>query len=253
MLPRRTVVQGLAGLPLAAVLADPLLAQAAAETTRLVKIHTAGGRDVAGALAIPAVKPAPTVVLVHEWWGLNDQIKAVATDLAGQGYLALAVDLFGGRVAAMPEDAKSLVGGVDETEASDTLASWLQWAQNHNDSTRKTATLGWCFGGGWALRAATLVPVDASVVYYGRVNLPTEQLAKLKGPVLGHFAKQDKFIDAEMVRAFEQNMAAAGKPYQVFWYDADHAFANPTGSNYDKADAQLAWQRTSDFLKATLA
>lgn len=252
MIPRRTVVQGLAGLPLAAVLADPLLARAAADTTRLVKIRTAGGREVAAALALPTTRPAPVVLLVHEWWGLNDQIRAVAADFAAQGYLALAVDLFGGRVAAMPEQARELAGSIKDDEATDTLASWLQWLQNHNDSTRKTATIGWCLGGGWSLRASTLVPVEATVVYYGRVNLPKEQLAKLKGPVLGHFAKRDQHITADIVRPFEQAMTELGKPYQVFWYDADHAFANPTGNNYVKEEAQLAWQRTTAFLGETL-
>lgn len=253
MLPRRTVVQGLAGLPLAAVLADPLLAHAAAETTRLTRITTAGGREVASALAVPATTPAPVVVLVHEWWGLNDQIKAVAADFAAQGYLALAVDLFGGRVTADPQEARQLIAAVDEAAAADTMTSWLKWAQNHNDSNRKVATCGWCFGGGWSLRAATLVPVEATVVYYGRVNLATETLAKLKGPVLGQFARKDRHINEAMVAEFEKNMTAAGKPYQVYWYDADHAFANPTGNNYDKEDAQLAWQRTTEFLKQALA
>lgn len=253
MLPRRTVVQGLAGLPLAAVLADPLLAHAAAESTRLTKIKTVGGREVAGALAVPAATPAPVVVLVHEWWGLNDQIKAVAADFAAKGYLALAVDLFDGRVTADPQEARQLVAGIDEAAAADTLASWLQWAQNHNDSNRKLATCGWCLGGAWSLRAATLVPVDATVVYYGRVNLPSETLGKLKGPVLGHFGTRDKYINAPMVAEFEKTMTAVDKPYQVYWYEADHAFANPTGNNYDKDDALLAWQRTTEFLKQALA
>ena len=172
MIPRRTDVQGLARLPLAAVLADPAHAQAAAHTTRLVRIRTNAGRVVAGALAVPAAKPAPAVLLIHEWWGLNDQIKAVAADFAAQGYLALAVDLFGGRVANTVEQARELIAAVKDDESTDTLSAWLRWLQNHNDSTRKIGTVGWCFGGGWSLRASTLVPVDGTVVYYGRVNLP---------------------------------------------------------------------------------
>lgn len=252
MLPRRTVVQGLAGLPLAAVLGNPLLAHAAAEATRLVRIRTAGGREVAAAVAMPDARPAPAVVLVHEWWGLNDQIKAMAAELGRMGYVAVAVDLFSGRLAVTPDEARRLVAAVDEAEASDTLASWLQWTKNHNDTTRRTATLGWCFGGGWALRAATLVPVEGTVVYYGRVALPPEELSRLSGPVLGHFGSQDTIITAGMVQTFEQNMQSAGKAYQVHWYDAGHAFANPTGNNFDREDAQLAWQRTTAFLKERL-
>lgn len=253
MIPRRTVVQGLAaGIPLAAVLADPLQVRAAAETTRLTKITTPSGRAVAGALAVPEQLPAPGVMLIHEWWGLNDQIKAVAGDLARQGYLALAIDLFGGRVATTPDDARQLVGALNEAEAEDTCGAWLQWLHNHQDSTHKTASLGWCFGGGWSLRASTARPVDATVVYYGRVNLPPERLSRLRGPVLGHFATRDRFITADMVRAFEQAMTEAGKRFMIHWYDADHAFANPTGASYDQADARLAWERTSEFLQRHL-
>ncbi len=252
MIPRRTVVQGLAGLPLAAVLADPALAQSAADTTRLVRIRTNAGREVAGALAVPTVKPAPVVLLIHEWWGLNDQIKAVAADFATQGYLALAVDLFAGRVANTVDQARELIAAVKDDESADTLSAWLRWLQNHNDSTRKIGTVGWCFGGGWSLRASTLVPVDGTVVYYGRVNLPKDDLAKLKGPVQGHFALRDKHITADIVRPFEQAMTELGKPYEVFWYEADHAFVNPTGNNYVKDEAQQAWRRTTEFLAKAL-
>jgi len=241
---RRTLI---AGLPLAAILADPRLARAAAETTNTMRITTAGGQTVAAALAHPANTPAPAVMLVHEWWGLNDQIKATAVELSRQGYLALAIDLFHGRVATEPDEARALTEKVKPEEADDTLSSWLQWLANHQDSSRKVGTLGWCFGGGWALRAATLVPADATVVYYGKVDLPAEQLARLKGPVLGHFARRDQFVTANVVADFERAMKKAGKPYTIHWYDAGHAFANPTGDNFSKPDAQLAWKRTLAF------
>jgi carboxymethylenebutenolidase len=112
--------------------------------------------------------------------------------------------------------------------------------------------MGWCFGGGWALNASIAEPVDATVVYYGRVDKPADQLAKLKGPVLGHFATRDEFIDEAMVGSFEKAMAEAGKPVTVYWYEADHAFANPSGGRYDEADAALAWSRTMEFLRQTL-
>lgn len=249
MIPRRTVIKGLAGLPLAAVLADPRLAAAAAAETRLVRINATDGREVAGALAVPDKVPAPAVLLVHEWWGLNDQIKAMAVEFARQGYLALAVDLFAGRVATAPDEARALTQTVKDQEAMATLTSWLQWLKNHQDGDRRVATVGWCFGGGWALQAAAAEPVDATVVYYGRVDLPAGRLARLKGPVLGHFGRQDTFIDEKVVSAFRAAMTEANKPHVVYWYDAGHAFANPTGDNYRKPDAQLAWQRTLDFLQ----
>jgi carboxymethylenebutenolidase len=250
--PRRSVLAGLAGLSLAQILADPALAQLAARETKVEAIQSVGGRSIAAALARPEKLPAPVVMLVHEWWGLNDQIKTMAVEFARNGFLALAVDLFNGRVATNAEDARKLTQQVKPDEASDTLVSWVQWLKNHPDGTRKVGAVGWCFGGGWALNAATAAPVDATVVYYGRVNLPPGQLANLKGPVLGHFGRQDEFINEQVVAAFERAMGQAGKKYTVYWYDAGHAFANPTGDNYRQADAQLAWSRTLDFLHKEL-
>ena len=112
--------------------------------------------------------------------------------------------------------------------------------------------MGWCFGGGWAINAAIATPVEATVIYYGRLPQSAKDVQPVKGPVLGHFAEQDKFIDHPMVAGFEKAMKEAGKPLTVHWYDADHAFANPTGVNYDSDDAQVAWQRTLEFLKEAL-
>ncbi|MCR6629773.1 MAG: dienelactone hydrolase family protein [Magnetospirillum sp.] len=251
---RRSLLAGLAGVPLAAILADPVLAQAAAQTTRSQTITTPAGREVTAALARPD-KPEgrlPVVMLIHEWWGLNDQIKAMAVELSRQGFLAVAVDLFQGRVVTDAEEARALVEKVNPEEAADTLAAWAQWARNHPDGNRRLGVVGWCFGGGWALNAATIAPIDATVVYYGRVNLPPDRLARLRGPVLAHFARQDQFINAQVVADFERAMKEVGKPYTLYWYDAGHAFANPTGNNYRRADARLAWQRTVEFLRKEL-
>ncbi|HLO77220.1 MAG TPA: dienelactone hydrolase family protein, partial [Magnetospirillum sp.] len=121
------------------------------------------------------------------------------------------------------------------------------------DGNRRLGVVGWCFGGGWALNASTIAPMDATVVYYGRVNLSPDQLGHLKGPVLGHFGRRDTFITGDMVAGFERAMKQVGKPYTIYWYEAGHAFANPTGDNYRQADAQLAWRRTLEFLKKELA
>lgn len=251
---RRAVLAGLAGLPLAAILADPVLAQAAAQTTRPQTLTTAGGREVTAAIARPdnLDRRVPVVLMIHEWWGLNDQIKAMAVEVSRHGFVAVAVDLFQGRVVTTAEEARALVDKVQPAEAEDTLAAWAAWARNHPDGNRKVAILGWCFGGGWALRGATVAPMDATVVYYGKVDLSADRLGHLKGPVLGHFARRDTFVTPQVVDAFERAMKQAGKPYTLFWYDAGHAFANPTGDNYNQADAQLAWQRTLEFLKKEL-
>ncbi|MDP6567086.1 MAG: dienelactone hydrolase family protein [Alphaproteobacteria bacterium] len=252
MLARRSVVKGVAGLPLASLLANPALAAAAAAELQTVRITTDGGRKVAGALAKPAQAPAAAVMLVHEWWGLNDQIKTVARELAKEGYLALAIDLYKGQVATSRDGARALMGGVAAGEAVDTVASWARWLKGHELATGKLGTVGWCFGGGWSLNASLHEAADATVVYYGRVIDDAGQLAKLKGPVLGHFASRDQWINQDMVGRFEKAMDAAGRPYTSHWYEADHAFANPTSARYDQEDAQLAWQRTLEFFAANL-
>ena len=252
-LARRDILVGLAGLPLAAVLANPRLARAAAAGLETVTITTAGGREVSAALGVPAALPAPAVMLVHEWWGLNDQIKSVAAALADAGYLALAIDLYDGQVTADHGKARELVGAVNAEAATDTCASWVGWLRRHESGTGKVGTVGWCFGGGWSLNASLAAPVDATVVYYGSVKKGREPLAALAGPVLGHFATRDKWINKDMVDGFEAEMAAAGKSAENHWYEAHHGFANPTGARYDEENAALAWQRTLDFFAAHLA
>ena len=250
---RRDVVKGVAaGLPLAAILADPLLARAAADSLHDVTITTDGGRKVNAALALPHHPPAPTVLLVHEWWGLNDQIKAVAAELAREGYTALAIDLYDGKVATTPDDARAYMGAVNQDAAKDTVGSWARWLKKSDKGTGKMATIGWCFGGGWSLMTGIVEPADGNIVYYGKVDRPAAMLSRLKGPVLGHFATQDQWINKAMVGKFEAAMKEAGKTYTSHWYDAQHAFANPTSARYDEADAKLAWQRSLDFLYDTL-
>jgi carboxymethylenebutenolidase len=252
-LSRRAVVKGLGGaVPLAAILADPMLAAAAAAALETVTITTAGGHRVAGALAVPAKTPAPAVLLVHEWWGLNDQIKAVAAEFAREGYLALACDLYGGNVATTGADARAHLKATDYAVATETVAAWVRWLKAHAKGTGRVGTVGWCFGGGWSLNASIAEPVDATVIYYGQVTRKAADLRRLKGPVLGHFGELDKRINHEMVGGFEAEMKAAGKTFTNHWYDADHAFANPTGARYDAADAKLAWSRTLAFFEAHL-
>jgi carboxymethylenebutenolidase len=252
MLARRKLVTALAGLPLAAILADPRLAALAAETTESVSITTKGGQTVSGAIALPATQPAPALLLIHEWWGLNDEIKTMAAEFAKQGYVALAADLYGGSVATSPQEAQALMQSVDTAQATDTLVSWVEWLRANPAVNGKVATIGWCFGGGWAINAAMATPVEATVIYYGRLPQSAEEVKSVGGPVLGHFGEKDTFINRDMVSGFERAMKEAGKELTVHWYDADHAFANPTGANYDQADAQTALQRTLDFLKQAL-
>ncbi|MFZ1386316.1 MAG: dienelactone hydrolase family protein [Thiolinea sp.] len=252
---RRLFLQGLACLPLATVLAYPELAKAAAAKTEEVAITLEMDTKVTASLALPEAEKAPAVILIHEWWGLNDQIKAVAAELAAMGYLALAVDLYGGKVAKNPDEAKAFMGDLDSEIAKETMIGWVDYLKKHERANGKIATLGWCFGGGWSLNASIATPVDATIIYYGNVAKTANDLKALKGPILGQFGKLDKNINQAMVSGFEQEMEKAGKKdsLTVYWYEADHAFANPTGARYDEANAKLAWERTTEFLKKNLA
>ncbi len=182
---RRQVLTGLAGLPLAAILADTRLARAAAAGLGEVSLQISGGRQVSAALAVPESTPAPAVVLIHEWWGLNDRIKTVAAEFASEGYLALAVDLYDGDVTTSPDDARTYMQRVDAATATETLSGWTAWLRAHESGSGKVGTVGWSFGGGWSLNASIATPVNATVVYYGRVNprRPTSPISR--GPSWG--------------------------------------------------------------------
>lgn len=250
---RRQFIKGLAALPLATVLAYPELAQAAGHRLDSVSVKTPSGHDAIGVLAMPAKTPAPAVLLIHEWWGLNDQIKAVAAEFAALGYIALAVDLYDGKMATDAPGAKALMSATKPDAATEKLVALVNWLKGHKGASGKVGTIGWCFGGGWSLNASLATKVDATVIYYGRVNKSAADLKSLASPVLGHFGTHDKFINKKMVDGFEKSMQEAGKPdLAVHWYDADHAFANPSGSRYDEADAKLAWERTQAFFKSHL-
>lgn len=191
------------------------------------------------------------IMLVHEWWGLNDHIKAWADRFAEQGYRAMAVDLFNNKVATKPDEARKLMMGVNQEEANAKHVATLKALQAPG---RKVATIGWCFGGGQSLRASLAAPdlVDATVMYYGPVVTDAGQLSFLESPVLGTFAKQDTAIPPEKVKEFEQAMKEADKKVEIHMFDADHAFANPSGKNYNSEAAKKAWAITREWLDKQL-
>lgn len=250
---RRAFLAGMISLPLATVLAYPEFAAAQAATVTSIEIPTPG-RKTPGAIAMPAQTPAPAVLLIHEWWGLNDQIKAVAAEFAKLGYIAFAIDLYDGKVAKTRDEARALTQGLDKGEAAAHLTAAVRYLKQHESGNGKIGTIGWCFGGGWSLNISTVEDVDATVIYYGRVTLKSSMLKGLKGPVMGHFGTKDRSINKEMVSGFEAEMKKSGKAdtLAVHWYEADHAFANPTGSRYDAEDAALAWKRTMEFFEKNL-
>ncbi|MCO4768899.1 MAG: dienelactone hydrolase family protein [Deltaproteobacteria bacterium] len=212
--------------------------------------------DTTAYLSLPegATGPVPAVIVIHEWWGLNGHIKHWTDRLAAAGYAALAVDLYGGTVATTPDDAMMAMKGVDEALAGETLA--LAHAFLTSDprvQAPRTGVIGWCFGGGWSLRAAlTNAELDAAVLYYGRIPEDLSGLASLQAPVLGVFGERDAGIPISTVRDFETAATEAGKSVTVHIYDADHAFANPSSARYAADAADDAWGKTRDFLAENL-
>jgi len=217
-----------------------------------VSLRTPGGAAKAYA-AKPKGKAKGAVLVLHEWWGLNDWVKSMADRLAGDGYLALAVDLYKGRVATDPKEAAALMGQKDEAWGDGVEEAGLEWLKS-NAGGAKIATLGWCMGGGESLKTSLNDPkdVNATVMYYGMPVTDVEKLKTLRGPVLGIWAHQDGWITPEKVEAFDDALTRAGVKHEFHVYDADHAFANPSGGRYNGPAADAAWQKTRAFLATSL-
>ncbi|HEX6259706.1 MAG TPA: dienelactone hydrolase family protein [Woeseiaceae bacterium] len=210
---------------------------------------------VYGHFVFPAdmVDPLPGLIVVHEWWGLNDGVRAMADRLAAEGYIVLAVDLFGGKTAELPPEARELMlGALQRPElAEDNLRQAYEFIRDTGGAP-KIGSLGWCFGGAWALNTALLFPddLDAAVIYYGQVPSNEQQLAPLNVPILGLFAENDRGIPVETVQSFEQALRNLDKEFEIEIYSGvGHAFANPSGTTYNAEAAGRAWDRTIDFLQ----
>jgi carboxymethylenebutenolidase len=211
-----------------------------------------------GYLALPPGKgPFPALVVIHEWWGLNDQIKAVTADFAAAGYVALAVDLYRGKVTASFEEAPKLAGGLDRARAAADLAEAYHYLSGRPDVRKgKVGSVGWCMGGGFSLGLAVAEPrLAACVVYYGRLETDPALLQKIGAPVIGFFGQDDQGIPVAAVNGFEQAMKHAGKKVSVHTYPgAGHAFANPTRTDAYRPEATKdSWGRMMSFLGTALA
>jgi carboxymethylenebutenolidase len=217
------------------------------------------GKPARGYLARPQTPPAgaplPGLIVIHEWWGLNDNIKAATRRLAGEGYRALAVDLYGGKAADNPDAAKQLMGGVMANREAAVAALRAADAFLKQQGAPKIGVIGWCFGGGWSLQTALEVPqgIDAAVVYYGQPEKDRARLERLRAPLLGLYGAEDKSIPPAAVHEMEATLKQLGKSAEIHVYDgAGHAFANPSGTNYRPAAAEDAWKRTVAFFKQYL-
>jgi carboxymethylenebutenolidase len=203
--------------------------------------------DLAGTkayLSLPAgAGPQPGIVVIQEWWGLNDHIKHWADRLATAGYAALAVDLYGGVVATTPDDAMKAMKAVDRQKALGVIKAGIDLlASDPRIMATKRAVIGWCFGGAYSLRTAMAVPdLDVAIIYYGQLETDPAKLSAIKARVLGIFGKRDKGIPPEKVAEFTAGLKQAGVRHEIYEYDAEHAFANPSNPKYDEKSAAEAW------------
>ena len=196
----------------------------------------------------------PAVVMIHEWWGLNQNIKNEAEKLASEGYVVLAVDLFNGQVATDAQAARNLTSVVSANQQA--AIENLKAAVSHlaglpNVNSSRIASLGWCFGGGWSLQLAlnTDQPLAGTVIYYGNLVTDPEELSAIDWPVLGIFGAEDQSIPVETVRQFEAGLDSNEIPNEIHIYDGvGHAFANPSGDSYAEQETADAWEKTLDFL-----
>lgn len=225
-------------------------------------LHEAHGEVVEyggahGYVARPVGAPRAGLIVIHEWWGLNEHIRELSDLLAAEGYVALAVDLHEGAVAADAGEARELATAAmnDPGRVDANLRAAFRWLREEGDVER-IGSIGWCFGGAMSLRAAMLLPqeIDAAVIYYGRLVTEKERLAPLEMPILGIFGGRDQGIPVESVREFERALQSLGKTAEIVIYDdAEHAFLNPSGSRYAPEAAADAWRRTIEFLAEHLA
>lgn len=195
--------------------------------------------------------PFPALVVIHEWWGLNDHIKHWADRLASDGYAALAVDLYGGRVADNRDSAMAYMKSVDEARAKEVLlAAHVFLKSDPRVKATRRGAIGWCFGGGQSLRLAISAPdLDAAVMYYGFPVTDVKELSRIKAHLLGIFSNKDGAIPPDAVNAFEAALEEADVSHQILRFDADHAFANPSSGRYDEASADAAWRAVREFLE----
>lgn len=215
-----------------------------------------GTPDGARASAYTLQAPVATdkyLFVIHEWWGLNDHIKAEAErlyDILDSTVTVMALDIYDGQVATTQEEASQLMQGVSNERAQ----AIIQGAINHAGPDARIGTIGWCFGGGMSLQASILAGDQGAgcVMYYGMPVEEKEAIEPLSADILGIFARQDGWINEEVVNNFKQLCEETGKDLEVHWFDAAHAFANPSNPDFDAEAAQKANNLAWEFLEERL-
>ncbi len=218
--------------------------------------YKSDGETISGFLITPEGKgPFPAIIVIQEWWGLNDQIKNKAKELAKEGYVTLAVDLYRGKETTDPDEAHELLRGLPEDRAIRDLLSAVSYLKTlPNVKKDKIGSIGWCMGGGYSLSLAISSPdIMACVIYYGRLVTDKNQLEKIKASVIGFFGEEDRGIPPISVKKFEEDMKSLGKDVSVYNYPgAGHAFANEERPSYNASAAKDSWEKTLSFFNQKL-
>jgi carboxymethylenebutenolidase len=222
------------------------------ESGRMIRFPVSDGKAAQGFLIRASEPTNKWLIVIHEWWGLNEHIKREADHLFHdlEGVNVIAIDLYDGKVAESREMAAKYMKEADPKR----MEAIIEGAIGTMGKDVEIATIGWCFGGGWALQAAIAAGEKGAgcVMYYGMPEKETDKLQRLKAPVLGIFASEDKWITAEVVEEFQQLMDNHGKSLKVKVFKADHAFANPSSPRYNSKAARSAYVLSRRYLKQWL-
>jgi len=214
------------------------------------------GHECQGYLAKPVSGSGPGIVVIQEWWGLNDNIKDIANRFAAEGFVALAPDLYHGKATAEPDEAGKLMMAMKIDEAVQDLTGSVDYLVKLAAATGdKIGCVGWCMGGGLSLYLATLKPeIGACVVYYGVIPGAQPDLSKIQGAVLGHYAEHDDWAPPAATRELEMKLKSLGKDAELFVYPGtSHGFFNDTRPEVHAADAsKQTWERTLAFYRKHL-
>ena len=253
MIRRRAI---LIAVLLSLVMCSAALLSAMAANTQTVT-YKSGNETVSGYLASPeGGGKHPAIIVIHEWWGLNDWVKGQAQQFASEGYVALAVDLYRGQVASSPDEAHVLMRGLpDDRGMRDLEAAFAYLSSRPDVDASKIGAIGWCMGGSWSVKLAEDQPkLAAFVVNYGALPTDPATIAKIKAPMMGNFGADDKGIPPESVHVFEAAMKAAGKnPDLKIYQGAGHAFQNPNNKDgYRKEATEDADKRITEFFQHNL-
>ena len=211
---------------------------------------------VLGYLSLPKEEGKhPAIILIHEWWGMNDWVKGNADMFAKKGYVALCIDLFRGKVVSKPDDAMKLVTSMNKEQGVKDLISAYSYLKTlHEVDANKIGCIGWCFGGTYSLQSAINIPdLKAVVICYGTLTEDQDAIEKIKAPLLAIYGKEDKNIPPDKVEKFEKTVKKMGKRIKVLEYPgAGHAFMNNTGTMYNKEETPKAWKEINSFFDSHL-